>query len=112
MPLIVNKVFCMRIIPGQTPEEERPVVADVLGKVAQTLYEPPIKLRVALVAPFYASTAGDTLIAATATDRRAPQQEQVVRRRRGADRCRLYDDLPAGAVAPERIVDAKYRRVH
>uniref|UniRef100_D8QI66 glutathione transferase n=1 Tax=Schizophyllum commune (strain H4-8 / FGSC 9210) TaxID=578458 RepID=D8QI66_SCHCM len=46
MPLIVNKVFCTRIIPGQTPEEERPVVTDVLGKVAQTLYEPPIKIRI------------------------------------------------------------------
>ncbi|KAI5824616.1 thioredoxin-like protein [Schizophyllum commune Tattone D] len=49
MPLIVNKFFCTRIIPGQTREEERPVVTDVLGKVAQTLYEPPIKLRVALI---------------------------------------------------------------
>ncbi|KAI4520292.1 thioredoxin-like protein [Schizophyllum commune Loenen D] len=49
MHLVVNHAYCTFIIPGQTPEEERSVFSDVLGKVAQRFYEPPIKMRIALI---------------------------------------------------------------
>ena len=78
MHLVVTHAYCTFIVPGQTPAEERPVFSDVLGKVAQRFYEPPIKMRIALVRLVLCVV---RIMLIAAADRRAPWQKRVVRGR-------------------------------